>query len=103
MKDTGNTKQLRGKRGFWFAVYNIIVADMSMSLDNVLAIGGIAHGNIVMIAFRLLFNIPVIFFGSQLVAPHVNRAFSRIFPWIIAVIIMLYGVYSLRKNQQKKS
>lgn len=54
------------KNGFWASVYNIILADISMSLDNALAIGGIAKGNIMIVAFGLLLNIPIMFFGSQL-------------------------------------
>ena len=121
-------KTVRGKgdkRGFWFAVYNIMLADITMSLDNVLAIGGIAHGNIVMIGFGLLLNIPIIFFGSQLVgqliekykitiyigaavlihtslamiledkliAPHIFGSFATIFPWIVAILLIVYGIY----------
>ncbi|WP_094547823.1 TerC family protein [Petroclostridium xylanilyticum] len=53
---------------FWGAVYSIIIADITMSLDNVLAIAGAAKGNIGLIIFGLLINIPIIFFGSQFVA-----------------------------------
>ncbi len=53
---------------FWAAVGSIIIADISMSLDNVLAIGGAAHGHIELIIFGLLLNIPIIFYGSQFVA-----------------------------------
>lgn len=59
VKSTGN---------FWKAVLSIIIADVSMSLDNVLAIGGTADGHIGLIAFGILLNIPIIFFGSQYVA-----------------------------------
>lgn len=53
---------------FWEAVLIIIVADISMSLDNVLAIAGAAGGNISAIIFGVLLNIPIIFFGSQIVS-----------------------------------
>lgn len=53
---------------FWKAVASIIIADISMSLDNVLAIAGTAHGSIGLIAFGIILNIPIIFFGSQYVA-----------------------------------
>jgi YjbE family integral membrane protein len=54
--------------GFWKAVISIILADASMSLDNVLAIGGAAGGHVGLIAFGIALNIPVIFFGSQYVS-----------------------------------
>jgi len=53
---------------FWKAVGSIIIADVSMSLDNVLAIGGAADGNTALIVTGILLNIPIIFFGSQYVA-----------------------------------
>lgn len=53
---------------FWKAVLSIVIADLSMSLDNVLAIAGAANGNVWLITFGILINIPIIFFGSQFVA-----------------------------------
>ena len=52
---------------FWGAVISIIVADVSMSLDNVLAIAGTADGNILLIVFGIALNIPILFFGSKIV------------------------------------
>lgn len=51
----------------WSAVISIIIADVSMSLDNVLAIAAAAEGNMVLIIFGILLNIPILFFGSKLV------------------------------------
>ncbi|HYE11450.1 MAG TPA: YjbE family putative metal transport protein, partial [Patescibacteria group bacterium] len=53
---------------FWEAVGVILIADVSMSLDNVLAIAGTADGNIWLIVFGIALNIPVLFFGSQYVS-----------------------------------
>ncbi|HWR62479.1 MAG TPA: TerC family protein [Clostridia bacterium] len=53
---------------FWEAVGIIIIADMSMSLDNVLAIAGAANGHLWLIVFGIALNIPVLFFGSQFVS-----------------------------------
>jgi YjbE family integral membrane protein len=52
---------------FWGAVISIIIADVSMSLDNVLAIAGTADGNILLIIFGIALNIPILFFGSKIV------------------------------------
>lgn len=73
MKEGEHVNESGSKTSFWFAVYNIIIADATMSLDNVLAIGGIAEGNIVMIVFGILLNIPIIFFGSQLVGQLIEK------------------------------
>lgn len=50
------------------AIFAIIAADISMSLDNILAIGGSANGNVPLIVFGILLNIPIILLGSQFIA-----------------------------------
>lgn len=55
------------------AIWSIIIADVTMSLDNVLAIAGAAEGSLVLIVFGLVLNIPIIFFGSQYVAKLMNK------------------------------
>ncbi len=64
-EESSNVKQANK---FWEAVGIIIIADVSMSLDNVLAIAGAADGNVLLIIFGIALNIPVLFFGSQFVA-----------------------------------
>lgn len=51
----------------WSAVRTIIIADAIMSLDNVLALAGVAHGSIVAIILGVVVSIPIIVFGSQLI------------------------------------
>lgn len=58
---------------FMGAIWSIIIADVTMSLDNVLAIASAADGNLVLIVFGLILNIPIIFFGSQYVAKLMNK------------------------------
>jgi YjbE family integral membrane protein len=65
--------EVKSSSSFWKAVVTIIIADVSMSLDNVLAIGGAANGNIGLIAFGIALNMPIIFFGSQFVSDLMNR------------------------------
>lgn len=68
------------------AVKTIIVADVVMSLDNVLAVAGAAHGNFYLILFGLALSIPIIMWGSKLVANILNR-----FPWLIYVGSAILG------------
>ena len=63
----------KSESSFWKAVVTIILADLSMSLDNVLAIAGAANGSVGLIAFGIILNIPIIFFGSQYVADLMKR------------------------------
>jgi YjbE family integral membrane protein len=64
----------------WGAIWVIIVADAVMSLDNVLAVAAAAHGNLVLVAFGIALSIPVVVWGSGILARLMNR-----FVWIIWV------------------
>ncbi|HKM33503.1 MAG TPA: TerC family protein [Lachnospiraceae bacterium] len=55
------------------AIFTIIIADISMSLDNVLALAAAADGRIVLLVIGILLNIPIIFFGSKFVADLMNK------------------------------
>ncbi len=60
------------------AVRTIILADVVMSLDNILAVGGAAHGSLPLLLFGLALSMPLILFGSSLVATLMNR-----FAWLV--------------------
>ena len=55
------------------AIQTIILADVVMSLDNILAVAGAAQGDIRLLIFGLLLSIPIILFGSELVARLLGR------------------------------
>ena len=55
------------------AVWTIIVADLTMSLDNVMAVGGAARGNFALILFGLALSIPLVVFGSNLISKLMAR------------------------------
>lgn len=50
------------------AVWMIVVADVTMSLDNVVAIANIAKGDMVLTVFGLLLSIPLVVWGSTLIS-----------------------------------
>ncbi|MED1793596.1 MULTISPECIES: TerC family protein [Brevibacillus] len=62
------------------AVRTIILADFVMSLDNVLAVGGAAHGDLWLVILGLLMSIPLLMWGSAFVARLMNR-----FNWLVIV------------------
>lgn len=74
----------------WSAVKTVIVADLVMSVDNVLAIAGAAENagqhQLGLVIFGLLVSIPIIVAGSQIVLKLMDR-----FPWIITLGGMLLG------------
>lgn len=53
---------------FWGAMGTIVMADAVMGLDNALAIAGAAGGNWILIITGLLVSVPIILFGSTIVA-----------------------------------
>ncbi|MFD0681982.1 MULTISPECIES: TerC family protein [unclassified Paenibacillus] len=55
------------------AIKTIIIADLVMSLDNVLAVAGAAEGNLLLIGLGLAISIPLIIWGSQLLMSLMNR------------------------------
>lgn len=55
------------------ALQTIIMADVVMSLDNILAVGGAAHGHILLLIFGLALSIPILLFGSSMVARAIDR------------------------------
>ncbi len=55
------------------AVQTIVVADAVMGVENVLAVGGAAHGSFVLVAIGLAVSIPIVIWGSTLVLKWVER------------------------------
>jgi YjbE family integral membrane protein len=60
------------------AIWIIIVADAVMSLDNVLAVAAAAHGDMTLVVFGIALSLPIVVWGSGLLAALMNR-----FMWII--------------------
>lgn len=61
-------KHIREAQKFWEALWIIISADVIMSLDNVLAVAGIARENFLLFLFGICLSLPFIFWGSQTIA-----------------------------------
>ncbi|NMO94805.1 TerC family protein [Paenibacillus lemnae] len=59
---------LRESASLWGAVYTILVADFVMSLDNVLAIAGIAEGDLALIVIGIVLSIPIVVWGSGIIS-----------------------------------
>ena len=64
---------------FWGAMGTIVWADAVMGLDNALAIAGAAGGNWWLIIFGLLVSVPIILFGSTMVARLIDRYPDSVF------------------------
>jgi YjbE family integral membrane protein len=62
------------------AIWIIIVADVIMSLDNVIGVAGAAEGDMRLVVFGIGLSIPIVVWGSGVLARLMNR-----YPWIILV------------------
>lgn len=60
--------EVKSSATFWGAMGTIVMADAVMGLDNALAIAGAANGNWILIIAGLLISVPIILFGSTVVA-----------------------------------
>jgi len=72
--------------GMVAAIRTILIADLVMSLDNVLAVAAAAKGNLPLLVLGLLVSIPLIIFGATLLTKVMER-----FPIIITIGAALLG------------
>ena len=77
-QDTGEGHKVRHGTTLFEAVWIIIVADVIMSLDNVLAVAAAAHGDMLLVFFGVGLSIPIVIWGSGILARLMGR-----FPWIV--------------------
>jgi len=70
----------------WHAIRLIVIADITMALDNMLAVGAASHGNLVLLIFGLGLSIPFIVFTSSLLSRLMDR-----YPVIIYIGAALLG------------
>ncbi len=73
--------------GMWAAVWQVIVADVSMSLDNVLAVAGAAKGSNLVLVLGLAIAIVLMAVASHYIASLLVK-----YPWItwIGLLVILY-------------
>jgi len=68
------------------AIKTILVADLVMSLDNVIAVAAAAQGSVVLLVLGLAISIPLVIFGATLLVKAMER-----FPVIITIGAGLIG------------
>jgi YjbE family integral membrane protein len=65
-KDEDSNK-IKSHGSLWKAIKTIVIADLLMGLDNVLAVAGAAQGHMLLVAIGLLISIPIIIWGSKII------------------------------------
>lgn len=84
LKSNGEEAEVKSETTLLSAIRTIIIADLVMSLDNVLAIAGVADGHFMLAVLGLVVSIPIVIFGSQVILKLMDR-----FPWLIWIGALL--------------
>ena len=78
--DGGGEGHVRQGTSLLEAIWIILVADVVMSLDNVIGVAGAAEGDMRLVVFGIGLSIPIVVWGSGVLANLMNR-----YPWIILI------------------
>ncbi|MEI7786383.1 MAG: TerC family protein [Betaproteobacteria bacterium] len=87
LKEEGDEDGAEGENsGLWVAIRTILIADLVMSLDNVIAVAAAAKGSMTLLILGLAISIPLVVFGSKIMIRLMDR-----FPVIILLGAALVG------------
>ena len=78
--DDDDHGDVKAGENFWAALRTVIIADALMGLDNVLAVAGASHGNMLLVIVGLLISVPVVMWGSTIILKWIDR-----FPIIVTI------------------
>lgn len=70
----------------WQALKLILIADLTMSLDNMLSVAAVSHGNIFLLLLGLVISIPLVVFTSKLLSTLMDK-----YPIIVIVGAAILG------------
>ena len=91
--DETDESDVKESKTVWTAVQTVVVADIVMSLDNVVAIAAAAKGDMWLIVFGLILSVPLIVFGATLIITLLQRypvlvwAGAALLGWIAGELI----------------
>jgi YjbE family integral membrane protein len=85
-QESGAEEHVRHGTTLLEAIWIIIVADVIMSLDNVIGVAGAAEGDMRLVIFGIGLSIPIVVWGSGILATLMNR-----YPWIILIAAGILG------------
>ncbi|PKR78347.1 hypothetical protein CEY16_00895 [Halalkalibacillus sediminis] len=78
LEDHDDDPEIQSSTTLIGAVKTIVIADVVMGFDNVLAIAAVSDKNIFLIIIGLAFSVPIIIFGSKIILTLMNK-----FPLIV--------------------
>lgn len=86
LPEEGHGDGIQSQGNMWGAIKTIMLADLVMSVDNVLAVAGAADGDLALLIIGLLLSIPLIIYGSTMILKLIAR-----FPLIVMLGAALLG------------
>jgi YjbE family integral membrane protein len=84
--EDGGDGGIESSDNLWAAIKTILIADLVMSLDNVIAVAAAAKGSIVLLVLGLAISIPLVVFGATMLMKIMDR-----YPIIITIGAALLG------------
>src|SRR6188508_1778911 len=93
-EEDGGEGKVTAAEHLWRAVRIVAIADIVMSLDNVIAIAAAAQGNVALLVIGLAISIPLIVAGAALVMALLDRypilvwAGAALLGWIVGEVIV---------------
>lgn len=92
LKPSGHGEHVSEANTLGEAIRTIVMADVVMSLDNILAVGGAADGDLRLLLFGLLLSIPILLLGSELVARLLGRFPALLY---LGVLVLLHTAVTM--------
>ena len=86
LPDDDGDDDSKDNSSMYAAIKTIVIADLVMSLDNVLGVAAVAKGDVVLLVLGLLISMPLIIYGSTLIMRLMGR-----FPVVITLGAALLG------------
>ena len=86
MPEDGGEGNVESSDNLWAAIKTILIADLVMSLDNVIAVAAAAKGSLTLLILGLAISIPLVIFGATMLMKVMER-----FPVIITIGAALLG------------
>ncbi len=77
-EDEGDGPEVAASDRLISAIKTVIIADLVMSLDNVIGVAAAAKGSLLLLVFGLVISIPLVVVGAQLIMKLIERL-----PWLV--------------------
>ena len=86
LPEDGDGDSINSSDNLWAAIKTILIADLVMSLDNVIGVAAAAKGSMTLLILGLLISIPLVIFGATMLMKLMTR-----WPIIITIGAALLG------------